>query len=84
MEYIADNRWEAEWNTEVAGTENGEYTLEVRASDNYDNTATDSLTLMVANAGDVSYPEIIMGEVPALPIADSFSVTVTANAPEGI
>ena len=21
MEYIADNRWEAEWNTEVAGTE---------------------------------------------------------------
>ncbi|MEC9354336.1 MAG: Ig-like domain-containing protein, partial [Candidatus Thermoplasmatota archaeon] len=78
MEYIADNRWEAEWNTEVAGTENGEYTLVVRASDNYDNTATDSLTLTVANAGDVSYPEIILGEVPALPVADSFSVTVTA------
>ena len=84
MEYIADNRWEAEWNTEVAGTENGEYTLVVRASDNYDNTATDSLTLTVANAGDVSYPEIILGEVPALPVADSFSVTVTANDPEGI
>ena len=31
-----------------------------------------------------SSPEIILGEVPALPVADSFSVTVTANDPEGI
>ena len=84
MQHVTDQRWEAEWNTEEAGVENGDYTLEVRATDEYGNTATASLALTVANTGDVSYPLVQLEGVPALPVADGFTVTVTAVDPEGI
>ena len=84
MQYVADQRWEAEWNTEEAGVENGDYVLEVRATDEYGNTATASLTLTIANSGEVTYPAIDLDGVPTLPVADSFTVTVTAEDPEGI
>ena len=54
MQYVADQRWEAEWNTEEAGVENGDYVLEVRATDEYGNTAVASLALTIANSGEVT------------------------------
>ena len=84
MQHVTDQRWEAEWNTEEAGVENGDYALEVRATDEYGHTATASRALTVANSGEVTYPAIDLDGVHALPVAGDFTVTVTAEDPEGI
>ena len=84
MASVGDNRWEAEWNSEETGIDNGLHTLEVSATDTYGNEAMASLELDVQNEGDITYPVLEVNGVPGALFAGPLDVTITASDPDGV
>ena len=84
MASIGDDRWEAEWNSEETGIDNGLHTLEVHATDTYGNEAMASLELDVQNEGDITYPVLEVNGVPGALFAGPLDVTITASDPDGV
>ena len=84
MTSVGDDHWEAEWNSEETGIDNGIHTLEVSATDTYGNKATASLELEVQNEGDITYPVLEVNGIPGALFAGPLDLTVTASDPDGI
>ena len=84
MASVDDDRWEAEWNSEETGIDNGLHTLEVHATDIYGNEAMASLELDVLNEGDITYPVLEVNGVPGALFAGPLDVTITASDPDGV
>jgi hypothetical protein len=84
MGSVGNDRWEAEWNSEETGIDNGLHTLEVRATDIYGNEAMASLELDVLNEGDITYPVLEINGVPEELFAGPLDVTITASDPDGV